>query len=279
MTSEIAGTYSVTPIGRVVSSVGEGDEMPIDGVPASIEVFPEYEAGLAGIESNTHLIILGWFHRADRSSLIVSRHGGRGRGVFGMRSPGRPNPIGLTSARVLGVEGWVVRLDRLDMIDGTPIVDVKRYSPGWDSIFSARTSRDTEHPGGRNRASFLRDMLFEAENFHGERQRALGHGRRTGLRCVGAALGARMVDHAIHHWGIAKKEPTLRVAWGPDGCINDALQAITGATSGNGRLDSVLGSDYVLSWEGRSLRFRPREGLGVEEVLSAGLGEVMGVGE
>ena len=149
MTSETGEAYSVTPIGRVVSPVGEGDEMPIDGVPASIEVFPEYEAGLAGIESNTHLIILGWFHKADRSGLTLSRHGGRGRGVFGLRSPGRPNPIGLTSARVLGVEGRVVRLDRLDMIDGTPIVDIKRYSPGWDSIFSARTSRDTEHLGDR----------------------------------------------------------------------------------------------------------------------------------
>ena len=88
-----------------------------------------------------------------------------------------------------------------------------------------------------------------------------------------------MVDHAIHHWGIAKKEPALRVAWGPDGCINDTLQTITGATSGNGRLDTGGRQDYVLSWEGRSLRFRPREGLRVEEILSAELGEVMGVGE
>ena len=160
----------------------------------------------------------------------------------------------------------MVRLDRLDMIDGTPIVDIKRYSPGWDSIFSARTSRDTEHPGHRNRTSFLRDMLFEAENFHGE-------------RCVGAAIGARMVDHAIHHWGIAKKESALRVGWGPDGCINDALQAITGATTGNKRLDASGGPDYVLTWEGRELRFTTREGLGVEEVLSAELGEVMRVGE
>ncbi len=258
-------TYEVKPIGRVVSGVGEGDEMPIDGVPASIEVFPEYEAGLSGIEWNTHLIILGWFHRADRERLTVSRHGGRERGVFGMRSPGRPNPVGLTSARVLGVEGRVVKLDRLDMIDGTPVVDIKRYSPGWDSIFSARTARDTEHPGGRNRESFLRDMLFEAENFHGERS-------------VGAALGARMVDHAIHHWGIAKKDPDLKVTWGPDGSINDGLQAITGATSGNGRLHVGSSEDYVLSWQGRELRFRPRgEGLGVEEVLGAELGEVLGV--
>ena len=71
----------------------------------------------------------------------------------------------------------------------------------------------------------------------------------------------------------------MRVMWGPDGCINDALQAITGATSGNGRLDASGGPDYVLSWEGRELRFRPREGLGVEEVLGADIGEVLGVGE
>ncbi len=265
MSSQSAETYLVRPVGRVVSSVREGDEMPIDGVPASIEVYPEYEAGLAGIESNTHLLILGWFHKANRESLTLSRHGGRGRGVFGLRSPGRPNPVGLTAARVLGVEGRVVRLGRLDMMDGTPVVDIKRYSPGWDSIFSARTARDTERPGGRDRAAFLRDMLAEAVNFHGE-------------RCVGVALGARMVDHAIHHWGIAKKEPALRVGWGPDGCVNDALQAITGATSGNGRLDAKGSPDYLLSWEGRSLRFTPREGLGVEEALNAVLGEVLGVG-
>ena len=83
MTNEAVGSYNIIPIGRVVSSVGEGDDMPIDGVPASIEVYPEYEAGLAGIESNTHLIILGWFHRADRASLALSRHVGRGRGCSG----------------------------------------------------------------------------------------------------------------------------------------------------------------------------------------------------
>ena len=258
-------TYEIRPIGRVASTVGEGDEMPVDGAPASIEVYPEYEPGLAGIESNTHLIILGWFHRADRERLTLSRHGGPERGVFGMRSPGRPNPVGLTSARVLGVEGRVVRLDRLDMMDGTPVVDIKRYSPGWDSIFSARTARDTEHLGKRDRESFLRDMLLEAENFHGE-------------RCVGTALGTRMVDHAIHHWRIAKKDPDLKITWGPDGRINDALQAIPGATSGNGRLHVGTGDDYVLSWRGRELRFKPRgAGMGVEEVLSAGLGEVMEV--
>ena len=123
-----------------------------------------------------------------------------------MRAPGRPNPIGLTSARVLGVEGRVVRLDRLDMIDGTPIVDIKRYSPGWNSIFSARTSRDTEHPGNRNRASFLRDMLVEAVNFHGVR--CVGCGPRSedgrpcdtslGHRQEGAGVEGRVGPRRVH---------------------------------------------------------------------------------
>ena len=92
MTSETGEAYSVTPIGRVVLSVGEGDKMPIDGVPASIEVFPEYEAGLAGIESNTHLLIMGWFHKADRSSLTLSRHGGRGEGCVRVEGAGQAEP-------------------------------------------------------------------------------------------------------------------------------------------------------------------------------------------
>ena len=256
MSDETRDTFEVRTIGVVSSDVGEGDEMPIEGVPASIELYPEYEAGLAEVDSNTHLIILGWFHRANRDSVTLSRHGGSERGVFGLRSPGRPNPIGLTSAKVLGVEGRVVKLDRLDMYDGTPVVDIKRYSPGWDAIFSARTSRDTERPGGRDRASFLRDMVVEAVNFHGE-------------LCAEIALGARMVDYAIHHWGIAKKAPELKVRWGPNGRINDALQAITGATSGNGRLEFGHGPGYTLSWSGRTLRFNPPEGLTVEQALDS----------
>ena len=160
MTSEAAGSYNITPIGRVVLSVGEGDEMPIDGVPASIEVFPEYEAGLAGIESNTHLLILGWFHKADRSKPDPFETRGPGEGRVRVEGAGQTEPDRAhLSPGVGGSRAGSLRLDRLDMIDGTPIVDIKRYSPGWNSIFSARTSRDTEHPGNRNRASFLRDML------------------------------------------------------------------------------------------------------------------------
>ncbi len=237
--------YTLKPIGLVRSPVEEGNKMPIEGVPATVEVFPAYAGGLKGIDSNTHLIILGWFHQAQRDVLFLEGRGNRPRGVFGLRSPGRPNPIGLCSARVTQVEGLRVHLDRLDMIDGTPIADIKRYSPGWDSIFSARTSRDLDYPGGRDPAAFLRDMLVEAINFHGE-------------TCTGAALGARMMGHAIHTWKIGKKDPDLSIAWGPDGCIDDALQAISGATIGNGRLRPGVGTEYTLSHHDRALAFWPK---------------------
>ena len=89
------------PVGRVSSPIREPAEMPRGGVPASVEIYPEYAAGLDSIESNSHLVLIGWFHRADRTRLLASP---RPRGVFGIRSAVRPNPLGLTVARLLAGE-------------------------------------------------------------------------------------------------------------------------------------------------------------------------------
>ena len=236
------------PIGVVRSSVKETGEMPIEGVPASIEVFPEFSGGLKDIESNTHLIILGWFHRADRDKLQLTLGERSARGVFGLRSQDRPNPLGLDIARLVCIKGMEIHLDRLDMIDGTPVIDIKRYSPGWDSIFSARTSRDLLYPESRDTSAFIRDMLVEAVNFHGE-------------CCAGAALGTRMIFHSMNTWRIGKKDPQMLIRWGKDGCINDALQALTGATHGNGRLMWGSDSGYAIAYQGQKLTFVPKEHL------------------
>ncbi|MFQ5875669.1 MAG: tRNA (N6-threonylcarbamoyladenosine(37)-N6)-methyltransferase TrmO [Dehalococcoidia bacterium] len=236
------------PIGVVRSPVKDGREMPVQGVPAVVEVFPQYTDGLRGIESNTHLIVIGWLHQASRDTLLLSRYGRPERGVFGLRAPARPNPLGLNAARVTSIKGGKVHLDRLDMIDGTPILDLKRYSPGWDSIFSARTSRDLGYPADRDPATVLRDMLVEAVNFHGE-------------SCIGIALGVRIIYHAMSTWRIGKKEPAMAVRWGRGGCINDALQGLSGATSGNGRLRPGPGSDYSISYKRRTLVFQPKPDL------------------
>ena len=229
-------------IGVVRSPVADGKGMPVEGVPARVKVLPQYAYGLKGIESNTHLIILGWFHLARRDTLQSSRHGAPLRGVFGLRSPGRPNPLGLSIARVTAIRDRELYLDRLDMIDGTPVVDIKRYSPGWDSVFSARTSRDLLYPEGRDPAVALQDLMVETANFHGE-------------SCVGAALGARIIYHAMTAWRIGKKEPQMVVEWGNDGCITDALQALSGATIGNGRLKPGVGPGYRIGYKGHTLTF------------------------
>lgn len=242
MSSESDTNISLVAIGVARSPVKDGSEMPIEGVPGVVEVLPAYVDGLKGIETNTHLIILGWFHQADRDTLLSTRGGTQGRGVFGIRSPSRPNPIGINTARVVSVHGNEVHLERMDMIDGTPILDIKRYSPGWDSIFSARTSRDRGYPEGRDEAVFLRDMLVEAANFHGE-------------TCVGIALGTRIIFHGMQAWHIGKKEPELTVIWGSDGCVNDTLQALSGATSGNARLEWSGNTFYTLRYQDQTLTF------------------------
>src|SRR5919202_6164538 len=139
----MAETYELRPIGVVRSPVADASAMPVNGVPATIEVAEAFVPALAQLTSNTHVWVVGWLHHADRELLQTrgrhARPGGEGRGVFSLRHASRPNPLGLQAARLLGVEGRLVHLDRLDFVDGTPVVDLKRYSPGWDAIFAART--------------------------------------------------------------------------------------------------------------------------------------------
>lgn len=243
-----ASEIVLQPIGVVHSSVKEGASMPIEGVSAQVEIFPQYAEGLKGIETNTHLIIIGWFHQADRSSLLLERNREgkiQHRGVFGLRSPGRPNLLGLSTARLLKIKGRILELDRLDMVEGTPVVDVKRYSPGWDSIFSARTSRDITFPHGRDRQSFMEDMLVEAVNFHGE-------------SCPGVQMGVRIIFYAMETWDIGAKAEEIVMGLGRDNCINDALQGLSGATLGNGRLKVRSGATYRIDCRGQRLTFTPK---------------------
>lgn len=195
------------------------------GGPAHIEIYEPFVEGLAGIEKNTHVWVLGFFERAAR--VLTMR--GRGapadapaRGVFGMRSPMRPNPIALTPARLLRREGAILHLDRLDFYDGTAVLDIKPYSPGWDLVPSASSTH--RYDPGRYTPDELRTALE---------------------RCADNALG----EHATRASGII--EPLVRLVFeagvdlrdaslsfelpAPDGRA-DVLLCATGASFGNGRL-------------------------------------------
>jgi tRNA-Thr(GGU) m(6)t(6)A37 methyltransferase TsaA len=95
----------------------------------TIEILPEFAAGLADVEGFSHLFILWVFDRSTDFDLIATppADDGRPHGVFATRSPRRPNPIGLTVVELLHRDGAQLRVRGVDMLDGTPILDIKPY--------------------------------------------------------------------------------------------------------------------------------------------------------
>lgn len=98
-------------------------------------VRPEYQAGLAGLEGFSHLILLYWLSQAGPAKLsFTPPFDGQTRGVFASRAPFRPNPIGLSVVRFLGFAApGVLRVENLDCASGTPLLDIKPYLPSTDA--------------------------------------------------------------------------------------------------------------------------------------------------
>jgi len=126
------------PIGIIRSPFKEAKGTPIQSVAAqeivgTIEVAPEYVAGLKDIEGFSHLILLYHFHLITESSLLVKPFlDNELHGIFATRSPSRPNPIGISVVRLSKVEGNILYIKDVDTIDGTPLLDIKPYVPEFD---------------------------------------------------------------------------------------------------------------------------------------------------
>lgn len=230
--------WELKPVGVVRCGVRVRKEMPVWGVPASIEILPEYEQALHRIEKHTHIWVLGWLVQGgpERDVLQVTPRGVSDpgpaglHGVFAVRSPARPNPIGLTAARLLRREGRRLDVDRLDFLDGTPVVDIKPYFINRDLIFSAG-GRQVGKP--RSREDLRESLLVQAVQFHGERRPDL-------------ELGVRIFEHyrtTVHGMndpgGYRVTAPLSRPV------LIDALQGITRATPGRGTL-AFHDSDAVI---------------------------------
>jgi tRNA-Thr(GGU) m(6)t(6)A37 methyltransferase TsaA len=107
------------------------------GGAARLEIDAPFRPALAGLARYSHVVVLAWLHQARRDLLVIRPpHAEAPRGVFAFRSPVRPNPIGLTVARILRVDqdAGIVEIDAIDFLDGTPLVDVKPYRPGIDAV-------------------------------------------------------------------------------------------------------------------------------------------------
>jgi tRNA-Thr(GGU) m(6)t(6)A37 methyltransferase TsaA len=126
-------TTSISPIGYVRSRYSETSQIPkgcgakheAEGV---LELLPEYEQGLKDIDGFSHLFVLWLFDRVDGFDLLATPPSDtRQHGVFATRSPRRPNRIGLTVVKLLARDGSRLRVAGVDMLDETPILDIKPY--------------------------------------------------------------------------------------------------------------------------------------------------------
>jgi tRNA-Thr(GGU) m(6)t(6)A37 methyltransferase TsaA len=100
----------------------------------TIEVDPRWAAALTGVETCSHLVVLYWMDRARRDLVVqVPSHYGTGRGTFALRSPVRPNPIAMSVAKLIKIDGTKLSVTGLDCLDGTPLLDLKPYFASVDS--------------------------------------------------------------------------------------------------------------------------------------------------
>jgi len=143
--SDIVDEIVYRPIGIIRSPIKQPRGAPIQptaaaGIEAVVEVFPEYAEGLEDIEGFSHIILLCHFHLAMRAKLKVKPFmDDKLHGVFATRAPARPNPIGLSIVRLVRVEGRKLLIRDVDIVDGTPLLDVKPYVPEFDIREAGRT--------------------------------------------------------------------------------------------------------------------------------------------
>lgn len=102
-------------------------------IKGTVEVFPDYVEGLKDVEGFSHIILIYHFHLSKKVKLAATPFmDDEKRGVFAMRGPSRPNPIGVSVVRLIDVKGNILHIQDVDIVDGTPLLDIKPYVPEFD---------------------------------------------------------------------------------------------------------------------------------------------------
>ena len=132
-------SFTCRPIGVIHTPHTRAEDTPIqpvfaEGIAGRVEVFPEYAQGLRDIEGFSHVYLIYSFDRAQAPCLEVRPYlDDRLRGVFATRAPCRPNPLGLSLVRLVRREGSLLHVEDVDILDGTPLLDIKPYIGRFDS--------------------------------------------------------------------------------------------------------------------------------------------------
>jgi tRNA-Thr(GGU) m(6)t(6)A37 methyltransferase TsaA len=133
------------PIGIIQTPFTKTEGMPIQpsgaaGIRGTIDLFDDYHAGLKDLEGFSHIILLYHFHRSQGFNLqVVPFMDSELRGLFATRAPKRPNPIGISVVQLDKIENGVLHIQNVDIMDGTPLLDIKPYVPEFDSPQDIRT--------------------------------------------------------------------------------------------------------------------------------------------
>jgi tRNA-Thr(GGU) m(6)t(6)A37 methyltransferase TsaA len=132
------------PIGVIHSPFQDLADMPIQpggeaSAPGMVEIYPEFVSGLKDLEGFSHIVLLYYLHKVSHTQLtVVPFLDSQPRGVFATRAPVRPNPTGLSVVPLQKIEGDTLYIDRLDILDGTPLLDIKPYVPEFDERAEVR---------------------------------------------------------------------------------------------------------------------------------------------
>ena len=156
----------LVPIGRIESAFKQATGTPVQpsrakGVPGRIEIFPQYAEGLADLAGFDRIWLLFWCDRAAEAKLtVVPYRTTTSHGLFATRAPARPNPIGLSCVRLVRVCGLILDIEDVDILDGTPLLDIKPYLPQYDNYLVKRCGWVDGLPD----VPVVADMRFERQD-------------------------------------------------------------------------------------------------------------------
>jgi tRNA-Thr(GGU) m(6)t(6)A37 methyltransferase TsaA len=156
----------VRPIGVILTPFKQAKGTPIQtsvarGVEGTVELFPEFEPGLKDLEEFDRIWLIYQFDRASAPRLMVQPYlDSCEHGIFATRAPARPNKIGMSPVRLLRIEGRRLHIADVDMLDGTPLLDIKPYVPTFDEFPVTRVGWYKDRPA----AGAVADNRFEQKN-------------------------------------------------------------------------------------------------------------------
>ncbi len=132
------------PIGIIHGPFHNLEEMPIQPTSelsgrGTVEIYTEFTDGLKDLGGFSHIYLLYHFHKTRQSKLLVTPFlGTEVHGIFATRAPSRPNPIGISLVKIVRLENNLIHVDHIDMLDGTPLLDIKPYVPEFENAHDVR---------------------------------------------------------------------------------------------------------------------------------------------